>query len=192
MALSPFKLPFLAAYVVVGAIVGVLVIHPLNLVVVWWELARFSETAPNLLEFLTARLWLVLLPRHLDVAVAYTGLGAVVGLAFGIFGNLVRIPDVVTYAMIIWIGGIVLTGFGWQRGRTHQLPVLHLVFMLLPMLHDVNRAVHGEILGNLATVVDEGAVKPLLDEKTFDLSQVGEAYARLQSGQALGKVVIEV
>ncbi|UES48972.1 helix-turn-helix domain-containing protein [Roseibium aggregatum] len=85
MALSPFKLPFLAAYVVVGAIVGVLVIHPLNLVVVWWELARFSETAPNLLEFLTARLWLVLLPRHLDVAVAYTGLGAVVGLAFGIF-----------------------------------------------------------------------------------------------------------
>ena len=83
MALSPFKLPFLAAYVVVGAIVGVLVIHPLNLVVVWWELARFSETAPNLLEFLTARLWLVLLPRHLDVAVAYTGLGAVVGLAFG-------------------------------------------------------------------------------------------------------------
>jgi len=41
-------------------------------------------------------------------------------------------------------------------------------------------------------LVDEGAVKPLLDEKTFDLSQVGEAYARLQSGQALGKVVIEV
>ena len=69
---------------------------------------------------------------------------------------------------------------------------LHVVFMLLPMLHDVNRAVHGEILGKLATLVDEGAVKPLLDEKTFDLSAVGDAYARLQSGQAIGKVVVDV
>ncbi|WP_425102245.1 VPLPA-CTERM-specific exosortase XrtD [Tropicibacter sp. S64] len=56
----------------------------------------------------------------------------VVGLALllGIFGNLVRIPDVVTYAFIIWVGGVVLTCMGWQRGRTHQLPVLHLIFML--------------------------------------------------------------
>lgn len=52
------------------------------------------------------------------------------GLALGIFGNLVQIPDIVTYAMIIWTGGIVLTGFGWDRGRMHQLPVLHLIFML--------------------------------------------------------------
>jgi hypothetical protein len=85
MALSPFKLSFLAAYLLVGAIVGVLVIHPLNLVVVWWELARFSESAPTLIEFLSARLWLVLLPRHLDVAIAYTAVGAIVGLAFGVF-----------------------------------------------------------------------------------------------------------
>lgn len=54
----------------------------------------------------------------------------VTGLIFGIFGNLVQIPDIVTYAFIIWVGGVVLTGFGWSRGRTHQLPVLHLVFML--------------------------------------------------------------
>ncbi len=52
------------------------------------------------------------------------------GLALAIFGNLVQIPDIVTYAFIIWTGGVVLTGFGWARGRTHQLPVLHLVFML--------------------------------------------------------------
>jgi|TARA_R110002020_G_scaffold47754_2_gene136208 exosortase D (VPLPA-CTERM-specific) len=54
----------------------------------------------------------------------------VFALLFGIFGNLVRIPDVVTYALIIWVGGVVLTGFGWDRGRRHQLPVLHLIFML--------------------------------------------------------------
>ena len=52
------------------------------------------------------------------------------GLMIGIFGNLVNIPDIVTYGLIVWIGGIVLTGFGWDRGKTHQLPVLHLIFML--------------------------------------------------------------
>ncbi|WP_341213677.1 zinc-dependent alcohol dehydrogenase family protein [uncultured Limimaricola sp.] len=69
---------------------------------------------------------------------------------------------------------------------------LHIVFMLLPMLHDVRREVHGEILAKLSKLVDAGAVKPLLDEQTFALTQVGEAYARLQSGQAIGKVVVEV
>jgi exosortase D (VPLPA-CTERM-specific) len=51
-------------------------------------------------------------------------------LAFGLLGNLVQIPDFVTYALIIWVGGVVLTVMGWERGRRHQLPVLHLVFML--------------------------------------------------------------
>jgi len=51
-------------------------------------------------------------------------------LVFGIFGNLVRIPDVVTYAFIIWVAGVTLVGFGWAQGKRHQLPVLHLIFML--------------------------------------------------------------
>ena len=51
-------------------------------------------------------------------------------LVFGLFGNLVQIPDLVTYAFILWVGGVVLTVMGWQRGRRHQLPVLHLIFML--------------------------------------------------------------
>ena len=53
-----------------------------------------------------------------------------VALTFGIFGNLIRIPDVITYAFILWVGGVVLVGFGWDQGRRHQLPVLHLIFML--------------------------------------------------------------
>lgn len=87
MSLSPFKLPFLLTYVLVGAIVGVLVIHPLYLVVFWWELTDFSETAPTLPEVLSARLWLLLLPRHFDDALAYSLVGAVVGLAFGVFSR---------------------------------------------------------------------------------------------------------
>lgn len=51
-------------------------------------------------------------------------------LAVAILGNLARIPDIVTYAMIIWTGGVMVTVFGWRRGKYHQLPVIHLIFML--------------------------------------------------------------
>jgi exosortase D (VPLPA-CTERM-specific) len=51
-------------------------------------------------------------------------------LLFGIFGNLVQIPDLVAYAFILWVGGVMLVGFGWTRGKTHWRPVLHLIFML--------------------------------------------------------------
>ncbi|MEM6480737.1 MAG: VPLPA-CTERM-specific exosortase XrtD [Pseudomonadota bacterium] len=56
-------------------------------------------------------------------------------LVIAVFGNMARIPDIVTYAMIIWVGGVVLTVFGWRRGKLHQLGVVHLVFMLpLPQI----------------------------------------------------------
>lgn len=54
----------------------------------------------------------------------------VVALLIGLLGLLVRIPDIVTYAMILWIGGTVLTLFGARRGWYFWPSVLHLVFML--------------------------------------------------------------
>lgn len=45
-------------------------------------------------------------------------------------GNVAHIPDIVTYAMIVWFYGVLLIGFGWRRGRQFWPPVLHLVFML--------------------------------------------------------------
>jgi hypothetical protein len=83
--LADTRLTLTGAYVLLGAIVGVLVIHPLNLMFVWWELTRFSQTAPGFWEFMSNRLWLVLLPRHVDVAIAYALIGAVVGVGFGVF-----------------------------------------------------------------------------------------------------------
>lgn len=51
-------------------------------------------------------------------------------LLVAIAGNLVDIPDIVTYALILWIGGLVLVGFGLSRGFVFWTSVLHLVFML--------------------------------------------------------------
>jgi NADPH:quinone reductase len=69
---------------------------------------------------------------------------------------------------------------------------VHVVFMLIPMLHNHHREAHGNILAQLAKIVDQGGVKPLLDEQTFSLSEAGKAHDRLTSGQAIGKVVVEV
>jgi NADPH:quinone reductase len=67
---------------------------------------------------------------------------------------------------------------------------LHLVYMLIPMLSNVNREHHHEILSRLAQLVDEGKVKPLLDKLTFSIPQVASAHARAESGKAIGKVVL--
>ena len=69
---------------------------------------------------------------------------------------------------------------------------LHVVFMLIPMLYDHKREEHGAILAKLAEIVDAGALKPLLDETPFGLEAVGKAHDRLTSGQAIGKVVVEI
>lgn len=69
---------------------------------------------------------------------------------------------------------------------------IHVVFMLIPMLHNYKREEHGKILAKLSEIVDAGALQPLLDEKQFGLMEVGDAYDRLTSGQAIGKVVVEI
>ena len=69
---------------------------------------------------------------------------------------------------------------------------LHVVFMLIPMMHDIGRAKHGAILSELAKIVDAGSLTPLLDPSDFALEQAGEAHAKLESGTAIGKVVITI
>ena len=51
-------------------------------------------------------------------------------LAVAMIGNVARIPDIVTYAMILWTFGILLIAFGWRYGRQFWPPIVHLVFML--------------------------------------------------------------
>lgn len=69
---------------------------------------------------------------------------------------------------------------------------LHLVFMLLPMLKGVGRERHGQILKSIAELVDKGHLKPLVDSHAFKLADLGEAHKLLVSGDAQGKIVIEI
>lgn len=69
---------------------------------------------------------------------------------------------------------------------------LHVVFMLIPMLHNHKREEHHEILSKIAEIVDAGALKPVVDEHAFSLEEVGKAHDLLNSGKAVGKVVINI
>jgi len=51
-------------------------------------------------------------------------------LAMATLGKLANIADIVAYATILWVGGILLVSFGWRTGRQFWPPVLHLVYML--------------------------------------------------------------
>ncbi|KIC41608.1 transmembrane exosortase [Ruegeria sp. ANG-R] len=54
----------------------------------------------------------------------------VVALLLGLLGKFATIDDIVAYALILWVGGLLLISFGWSTGKHFWPPVLHLVYML--------------------------------------------------------------
>ncbi len=86
-----------------------------------------------------------------------------------------------------------------QTNSTHDLTPLHLkglqhigVLMLIPLLHGVGTAAHGEIMREITALAEAGQMRPLLDGEPYSLEDVAAAHARLESGQAMGKVVVRV
>lgn len=54
----------------------------------------------------------------------------VVAVLLGAGGRLIGIDDIVAYALILWVGAMLLISFGWATGKHFWPPVVHLVFML--------------------------------------------------------------
>jgi NADPH:quinone reductase-like Zn-dependent oxidoreductase len=44
----------------------------------------------------------------------------------------------------------------------------------------------------ITALAEAGQIRPLLDGEPYSLEDVAAAHARLESGQAMGKVVVEV
>ena len=92
--------------------------------------------------------------------------------------------------------GHVVSSLGWG---THALAPLSFrgatysgVFTLLPMLTGQGREHHGEILREAATLVNQGRLRPFLDEARYSLATVGNAHRAVENGTASGKVVVDV
>lgn len=67
---------------------------------------------------------------------------------------------------------------------------IHVVFMLIPMIHNHQRQAHHEILHRLTRISESGGYKPLIDPSEFAVTEVQQAHAHLASGHAMGKVVM--
>ncbi|MDJ0632064.1 MAG: zinc-dependent alcohol dehydrogenase family protein [Xenococcaceae cyanobacterium MO_188.B29] len=67
---------------------------------------------------------------------------------------------------------------------------LHLVYMLIPLLFNLDRSYHGKILTKLADLVDKGEIRPLIDAQSFTFDDVAAAHVYAESGTAVGKVVL--
>jgi NADPH:quinone reductase-like Zn-dependent oxidoreductase len=91
--------------------------------------------------------------------------------------------------------GHVLSSLGWG---SHSLAPLSFraatysgVFTLLPLITGENRAHHGKILAQAASLAEGGKLKPLLSERRFLTADIDAAHALVESG-SLGKVVVEI
>ncbi len=124
-----------------------------------------------------------------DYVGAHTG-GAGFDVVFDTVGgdNLARCFEAASlYGAVVGIlgRGPADLGAAFIKGLT-----IHMVFQPLPLLHDVGRVRHGQILREVARLADEGKIRPLLDPERFAFTEVADAHRRLESGQAVGKVVL--
>ncbi len=67
---------------------------------------------------------------------------------------------------------------------------LHVVFMLIPMIHNTGREAHGNILSKISEIVEAGSLKPVLTEEQFSLDNIAHAHEYAESGLGMGKVVV--
>ncbi len=67
---------------------------------------------------------------------------------------------------------------------------IHTILQPLPLITGKNRVHYQTILTKMAELVDQGLIKPLIDEKIFAIDDVAAAHAYFESGDAIGKIVL--
>ena len=92
--------------------------------------------------------------------------------------------------------GHVVSILGWG---THSLAPLSFrsatysgVFTLYPLISGQGRAHHGEILNAATALIDEGRIKPLVNARTYTLTEIADAHRAVQQGRTSGKIVVSV
>ncbi len=103
-----------------------------------WATPEYSHgpIIPLISTFLFLREMRHVPPAEIPVRDRWPGFAVVLlGLGVGALGDLVGIPDIVTYGFIVWVAGMILTSFGLRRGLAFWHAVVHLGFMLpLPQI----------------------------------------------------------
>ena len=94
------------------------------------------------------------------------------------------------------ISGHVVSALGWG---THALAPLSFraatysgVFTLLPMLTGNGRGHHGDILREATRLIEAGKIISRIDPRHFTLDTVSDAYHAFGSGNAAGRIVVDI
>lgn len=65
---------------------------------------------------------------------------------------------------------------------------LHAVFILIPMVHGIERERHSIILKNISTLIEKNQLRIHRDKRQFAFHEIGEAHRYMEARQALGKI----
>lgn len=72
-------------YALLGAIVGVFILYPLIMALMWFEFAPNNPTSPTLIEFMRVRFLFGFIPKIVHMELIFALLGGSIGLGFGFF-----------------------------------------------------------------------------------------------------------
>lgn len=92
-------------------------------------------------------------------------------------------------------GSVITISGGGQHDLTPAFvkgQSLYMIMQPLPLITGLNREHYGKILAQIAQLVDQGKIKPLIDPQTFTLSQIAAAHQHLEEKKAIGKIVVTV
>lgn len=67
---------------------------------------------------------------------------------------------------------------------------LHVIFRLVPLLYRMELEHQSWILRNMTEMVDEGGLRPLLADRAFSFAEIADAHRYLESGRAVGKILL--
>lgn len=65
---------------------------------------------------------------------------------------------------------------------------LNAVFMLIPLIYDLNREKHGQITAEIARLITAGKLNIHADSRQFTFAEISKAHAHLENHKALGKI----
>lgn len=155
-----------------------------------WSIPEYSHgpLIPLISTFLFLREMRQVPPADRPVTDRWPGFAVLLlGLTVGVFGNVVRIPDIVTYGFIVWVAGMVLITFGLRRGSIFWPAVLHLGFMLpLPQFVYWQVSIYLQTVSSQigVAVISALGIPVFLDGNIIDLGvyklQVAEACSGLR------------
>jgi NADPH2:quinone reductase len=69
---------------------------------------------------------------------------------------------------------------------------LHMVLVLVPIMFGMARPQQGQMLEQIARLVEDGKLTPRLDPQRFGLEETADAHRKLEAGEAKGKLIIDL